>query len=88
MMGREGMRQQAVGYVAECEGRKWLAFDERLDYLAASSFRLFSEAVSDLELKAAHEANINDKTTELRHDVFKTSQSASGNGSVHRPAMP
>ena len=28
-----------AGQVAEAEGRTWLAFEERLDYLAASAFR-------------------------------------------------
>lgn len=32
-----------TGCVAETLGRKWLAFEERLDYLAASSFRFLKE---------------------------------------------
>jgi site-specific DNA-methyltransferase (cytosine-N4-specific) len=32
-----------VGYVAENEGRKWLAFEERMEYLAPSAFRFFSK---------------------------------------------
>lgn len=32
-----------TGYVAESEGRRWLAFEERQDYLAASAFRFLSK---------------------------------------------
>ena len=40
-----------TGSVAEREGRRWLAFDERLDYLAASSFRFFAETATGAVLK-------------------------------------
>ena len=75
-----------TGNVAECEGRKWLAFDERLDYLAASSFRFFAEAATDSELKVAHNAILQGKTTDLRRDIFHIAQPLPKNGSVHRPA--
>ena len=39
-----------TGAVAEAEDRRWLAFDNRLDYLAASSFRFFDEHAGDAEL--------------------------------------
>lgn len=39
-----------TGYVAELEGRQWIAFEERLDYLAASSFRFFSKDKSKEEM--------------------------------------
>lgn len=32
-----------TGQVAESEGRKWLAFEERMEYLAPSAFRFFSK---------------------------------------------
>lgn len=32
-----------TGQVAESEGRKWIAFEERIDYLAPSAFRFFSK---------------------------------------------
>jgi site-specific DNA-methyltransferase (cytosine-N4-specific) len=77
-----------TGCVAECEGRKWLAFDERLDYLAASSFRFFAEAATDAELKAAHHAILHGKAADLRREVFQTPQPAPRNGNVHKPATP
>ena len=79
---------RTTGSVAECEGRQWLAFDERLDYLAASSFRFFPEAATDAELKAAHAAILAGKTTDLRRDVFQTPRRVPRNGKVHQPATP
>ena len=75
-----------TGSVAECEGRKWLAFDKRLDYLASSSFRFFAEAATDAEIKAAHSAILHGKTADLRRDVFQTPQPGPRNGNVHKPA--
>src|SRR6266496_390676 len=60
-----------TGNVAECEGRQWLAFDERLDYLAASSFRFFGEAATDEELKTTHDAILAGQTVDLRRNVFR-----------------
>ncbi|HEY9171151.1 MAG TPA: site-specific DNA-methyltransferase, partial [Verrucomicrobiae bacterium] len=77
-----------TGWVAECEGRKWLAFEERLDYLAASSFRFFADATTDAELKAAHAAILHGEIVDLRSDVFQMSQTSPRNGNLHRPAMP
>lgn len=42
-----------TGQVAEAEGRRWLAFEERSDYVAASVFRFVGEA-SDLEKRAMY----------------------------------
>lgn len=42
-----------TGAVAEAEGRRWLAFEERLDYLAASAFRFMGKDVPVEEMKAA-----------------------------------
>ena len=77
-----------TGWVAECEGRQWLAFDDRLDYLATSSFRFFADAATDAELKAAHAAIIHGKTADLRRDVFQSPQPPSRNGNLHKPATP
>lgn len=77
-----------TGHVAECEGRKWLAFEERLDYLAASSFRFFADAATDAELKATHDAILHGEISDLRCDVFQTPQTALANGSVHKPTTP
>lgn len=76
-----------TGHVAECEGRKWLAFEEHLDYLAASSFRFFSDEATDAELKTAHAAILHGSTADLRCDVFQVAQQTPRNGSVYKPAM-
>src|SRR5881409_2610582 len=77
-----------TGWVAECEGRKWLAFDERLDYLATSSFRFFADAAPDAELKAAHNAILHGKTADLRREVFQVLKAPPPKGDVYRPATP
>lgn len=77
-----------TGHVAECEGRKWLAFEQRLDYLAASSFRFYLETATCAELKAGHNAILHGKTTDLRQDVYQVEQLISRNGNIHKPAMP
>jgi hypothetical protein len=74
--------------VAECEGRKWLAFEERLDYIAASLFRFFADTATDAELKAAHDAILHGKTADLRRDVFQVPQPPPQNSSVHKPGSP
>ncbi|MBI4025926.1 MAG: hypothetical protein HY360_13150 [Verrucomicrobia bacterium] len=66
----------------------WLAFDERLDYLATASFRFFAETGTDAELKAGHAAILQGKTADLRRDVFQTPQAAPRNANVHKPATP
>lgn len=40
-----------TGWVAEAEGRNWLAFDERADYLAASAFRFLPKILPEPELR-------------------------------------
>jgi site-specific DNA-methyltransferase (cytosine-N4-specific) len=45
-----------TGAVAEIEGRRWLAFEERQDYLAASVFRFFPKDTRDAQLEAAYRA--------------------------------
>jgi DNA modification methylase len=77
-----------TGHVAECEGRKWLAFEERVDYLAASSFRFFADESTDAELKATYDAILQGKTADLRREVFQIAQPKLQNGNVHKPATP
>lgn len=43
-----------TGSVAEIEGRRWLAFEERLDYLAASIFRFLPKEADPISLKTAY----------------------------------
>ena len=61
-----------TGYVAECEGRRWLAFDARLDYLAASVFRFLPEATKDMDMKAVHDAVLSGQTVNLRANIHNT----------------
>ena len=44
-----------TGMVAEDEGRKWLAFEQRLDYLAASAFRFLPKDIKPEEAKMVYE---------------------------------
>lgn len=44
-----------TGAVAEIEGRRWLAFEERADYLAASIFRFLPKTTPAEELRDAHD---------------------------------
>jgi site-specific DNA-methyltransferase (cytosine-N4-specific) len=44
-----------TGYVAEMEERKWLSFEERLDYVAASSFRFLPKFCSEAEIGAIYQ---------------------------------
>lgn len=39
-----------TGFVAEVEGRSWLAFEKELQYIAASSFRFMDESVDEESL--------------------------------------
>jgi len=45
-----------TGAVAEIEGRRWLAFEERQDYLAASVFRFMAKDTPATKLETAFEA--------------------------------
>ncbi len=44
-----------TGMVAESEGRHWLAFEERPDYLAASAFRFMPKDLSSTELQVIYD---------------------------------
>ncbi len=45
-----------TGYVAEVENRRWLAFEERQDYLAASVFRFLPKDTTPTKLREAFDA--------------------------------
>jgi hypothetical protein len=77
-----------TGYVAECEGRKWMAFDERLDYLATSSFRFCPEAMTDPELKTTHNAILAGEVVDMRANVLNAPSQQPCNGTSHRPVVP
>ena len=46
-----------TGAVAEVEGRGWLAFEERADYLAASVFRFLPRSIGPERLREAYVRN-------------------------------
>lgn len=74
------------GQVAEREGRRWLAFDERLDYLASSSFRFFSETASDEDLKRTYAAIMSGDRVDFRRQVFAAM--TNGDTSYFEPGLP
>lgn len=53
-----------TGYVAEVEGRRWLAFDSCLEYLAASAFRFLPEASAE-KRKTVYSNILSGSTVEL-----------------------
>lgn len=55
-----------AGAVAEVEGRRWLAFDLELEYLATSAFRFMQPNTPDEQLRSLHAAIISEQTVELR----------------------
>ncbi|MGH2458374.1 MAG: DNA-methyltransferase [Chloroflexota bacterium] len=55
-----------TGAVAEAEGRCWLAFEERIDYLATSVFRLLDKDCKPEELRHAYEQIAKGKTVDVR----------------------
>ena len=59
------------GQVAEAEGRRWLAFDERLEYLAASAFRFLPESKEASDIREVYERIANGKRVDIRDYVHQ-----------------
>lgn len=55
-----------TGQVAEAEGRSWLAFEERRDYVAASVLRFFDKTVSDDMLRTIYQGVLAGDSNDLR----------------------
>lgn len=55
-----------TGAVAEREGRRWLAFELDLDYLAASAFRLIPANATEEEMKETYRKILHRESTDLR----------------------
>lgn len=73
-----------TGSVAEDEGRRWLSFDNRLDYLAASAFRFFGETATDAELRNAYQTIMDKQTLTFSVPVYsQAKQPASTYASRH-----
>ncbi len=54
-----------TGAVAEAEGRRWLAFDLSLDYLASSAFRFLDDDVADDDVRQLYEHVLRFGSTDL-----------------------
>jgi site-specific DNA-methyltransferase (cytosine-N4-specific) len=50
------------GYVAEVEKRRWLAFDECREYLAASSFRFLTKGTAQEKMHAVYDQILSGET--------------------------
>ena len=62
-----------TGQVAEIEGRKWLAFEERKDYVAASAFRFLDKLPDEETVKAVYEAVMAEEPVNLEKIKKQTS---------------
>lgn len=60
-----------TGAVAETEGRQWLAFDERRDYLAASSFRFLRETATTSDMTNVYQRIIAGESVDLRPFILQ-----------------
>lgn len=54
-----------TGWVAECERRRWLAFDESREYVAASAFRFLSKSVQSDTMKEIHDRILHNESVDL-----------------------
>lgn len=54
-----------TGSVAEAEGRRWLSFEERSDYLAASVFRFFPKGSAPERMRTAYQSILNGQMVDL-----------------------
>jgi DNA modification methylase len=54
-----------TGFVAERENRRWLAFDNELQYLATSSFRFMPEDATDADLNLVYQQVMAGQITEI-----------------------
>ncbi len=77
-----------TGSVAEREGRMWLAFEERRDYLAASVFRFFGEEADDEGFKLAHDTILDGRQVDLRRAVYGEPKPTKPANGSHYPIKP
>lgn len=64
-----------TGHIAEIEGRKWIAFEKRVDYLAASAFRFFSKEDALEEMTSAYNRISAGKIVEIERCADKARDS-------------
>lgn len=58
-----------TGAVANKEGRRWLAFEEQIDYIAASSFRFLTDNIDNTDLEKIYNQIKNGESTDLRNPI-------------------
>jgi DNA modification methylase len=68
-----------TGCVAERLGRHWWAFEERLDYIAASVFRLLPAELAERQVLEAYQKILKGETVEISDYVRQQSFLAAGN---------
>jgi site-specific DNA-methyltransferase (cytosine-N4-specific) len=68
-----------TGCVAERLGRHWWAFEERLDYIAASVFRLLPAELTERQILEAYQKILKGETVEITDYVRQQSLLAAGN---------
>ena len=61
-----------TGQVAESEGRRWLAFEERMEYLAPSAFRFFSRDDATEDMASVYQRINVGETVELARHTGKS----------------
>jgi DNA modification methylase len=67
-----------TGAVAERLGRRWMAFEERLDYVASSFFRFLPQDVPETEAAASHQRILKGETLQITDYTRQQSFSAAG----------
>lgn len=60
-----------TGAVAEAEGRRWMAFDLEIEYLAASAFRFMQPNTPDEQLRSLHAAIMARQPVDLRNYLMQ-----------------
>ena len=55
-----------TGFAAETQGRRWLSFEENLNYIATSSFRFLPKEINDSEVKEIYEKITDGENVELQ----------------------
>ena len=54
-----------TGFVAEVEGREWLAFEQNLEYLSASAFRFLYKEIGEIKMRETYDAIARGQTVNL-----------------------
>ena len=54
-----------TGFVAEVEGREWLAFEQNLGYLSASAFRFLYKEIGEIRMRETYDAIAGGQTVNL-----------------------